>query len=75
VEGKQVIITGPTSGIGKEIAAQFAALGAELTLACRDLALGEQTADEIKRRSGKSSTVMHIDTGAAGRARIRAALS
>ncbi len=60
--GKQVIITGPTSGIGKEIAAQLAALGAEMILACRDLERGEQAADEITHRTGvKNCVVMHID--------------
>ena len=37
MKGKRVIITGPTSGIGKEIAVQLAALGAEIILACRDI--------------------------------------
>lgn len=61
--GKRVIITGPTSGIGKEMAAQVAALGAEVILACRDLAAGERTADEIARRTGaKNCAVMPIDT-------------
>lgn len=60
--GKRVIITGPTSGIGKEIAAQLAQLGAELVLACRDSARGEQTASEIARRTGaKNCSVMTID--------------
>jgi len=61
--GKRVIITGTTSGIGKEIAAQLALLGAELVLACRDLERGEQTADEIERHTGaKNCVVMRIDT-------------
>ena len=61
--GKRVIITGPTSGFGKEIAVQLAALGAEIVLACRDLARGERTVDEIARRTGaKNCVVMHIDT-------------
>ena len=61
--GKRVIITGPTSGIGKEMAAQLAALGAEVILACRDLADGGRTADEIARRTGaKNYAVMPIDT-------------
>ncbi len=60
--GKRVIITGPTSGIGKEIAVQLAALGAELVLACRDLGRGEQTASEIARRTGvKDCAVMRMD--------------
>ena len=38
MSGKRVIITGPTSGFGKEIALQLAAKGAEIVLACRDSA-------------------------------------
>ena len=63
MKGKRVIITGPTSGIGGEIAAELAALGADLVLACRDVGRGEQTAGEIARRTGaKNCVVMHIDT-------------
>jgi NAD(P)-dependent dehydrogenase (short-subunit alcohol dehydrogenase family) len=61
--GKRVIITGATSGFGKEIAGQLAVLGAELVFACRDVERGQQTADEIARRTGAKSCVpMHIDT-------------
>ena len=61
--GKRVIITGPTSGFGKEIAVQLALSGAEIVLACRDVQLGENTADEIARRTGaKNCVVMKIDT-------------
>jgi NAD(P)-dependent dehydrogenase (short-subunit alcohol dehydrogenase family) len=63
MENKIVIITGPTSGIGKEIAVQLAALGAELILGCRDVGRGKQTADEIAQRTGANNcTVMHVDT-------------
>jgi NAD(P)-dependent dehydrogenase (short-subunit alcohol dehydrogenase family) len=63
IKGKNVIITGPTSGFGKEIALQLAALDAEIVLACRDLQRGEQTANEIARQTGKKNCqVMHIDT-------------
>jgi short-subunit dehydrogenase len=37
MKGKRVILTGPTSGVGKEIALQLAVLGAELILGCRDI--------------------------------------
>jgi NAD(P)-dependent dehydrogenase (short-subunit alcohol dehydrogenase family) len=61
--GKRVIITGPTSGIGKEIAVQIASLGAELILGCRDIGRGKRTSDEIVSRTGmNNSTVSHIDT-------------
>ncbi len=63
MKGKRVVITGPTSGIGKEIAMQLAALGAELILGCRDIKKGKQTAAEItKAFDGSNTLVMHIDT-------------
>jgi len=63
IKGKRIIITGPTSGIGKEIAIGLSALGAEMVLGCRDVRLGEEMTEEIMRRTGsKSIAVMHIDT-------------
>jgi len=62
MKGKLAIVTGPTSGIGKEIATQLAAQGAEVVLACRDVAKGQATLEEIARRTGaKGVSVMHID--------------
>jgi NAD(P)-dependent dehydrogenase (short-subunit alcohol dehydrogenase family) len=63
MNGKRVIITGPTSGVGKEIARQLAPLGAELILACRDLKKGDKVASEINRHTGTSKPiVMQVDT-------------
>jgi NAD(P)-dependent dehydrogenase (short-subunit alcohol dehydrogenase family) len=63
MKGKRVLITGPTSGVGKEIAIQLASLGAELVLACRDLKKGKATAAEITRRTGATDlVVMKVDT-------------
>ena len=63
LQGKRVVVTGPTSGVGKEIAVGLAALGADLTLACRDVEKGEQVAAEITRQNGSSDVdVMQIDT-------------
>jgi len=63
MKGKRVLITGPTSGVGKEIAMQLAAFGAEVILACRDLKKGNKTAAEISRRTGASKlAVMGVDT-------------
>ena len=63
MKGKRVIITGPTSGVGKEIAMQLAALGAEIILACRDIQKGNETASEITQRTGSEKlVVMKIDT-------------
>ena len=63
MKGKRVVITGPTSGVGEEIAVQLAALGAEIILACRDIKKGKKTASEITRRTGSTKlVVMKIDT-------------
>lgn len=64
MKGKQVIITGPTSGIGKEIAIQLSAFGADIVLGCRDIVRGRQVAEEIYKNIPHSSSidVMQIDT-------------
>src|SRR5512143_570551 len=71
MHNKRVVITGPTSGVGKEAAIQLAALGAEVILGCRDLKKGRQTAAEITRITGSSTVVpMQVDTSS--QASIRA---
>jgi NAD(P)-dependent dehydrogenase (short-subunit alcohol dehydrogenase family) len=63
MKGKRVLITGPTSGVGKEMALQLAALGPELILGCRDVKKGDQVAAEIIRNYDSAKVnVMHIDT-------------
>lgn len=62
MKGKRVLITGPTSGIGKEIARQLAAMDAELILACRDIERGRMTAKEISHGNDSKITVMQVDT-------------
>jgi NAD(P)-dependent dehydrogenase (short-subunit alcohol dehydrogenase family) len=70
IEGKHVIITGATSGVGKEMAFGLAGLGADLVLACRDLERGGQTAAEIAQRTGRPApAVMQLD--ASSQASIR----
>jgi NAD(P)-dependent dehydrogenase (short-subunit alcohol dehydrogenase family) len=60
---KQIIITGPTSGIGKVIAFELAGAGVNLVLGCRDLARGEQTAQEILAHNPAASVeVLLVDT-------------
>ena len=52
LKGKTVVLTGPTSGIGKEIAIGLAGLGASLVLGCRDVDRGRAAAIEIQHRTG-----------------------
>jgi len=54
MKGKTVVITGPTSGIGKEIAVGLASQGAELVLGCRDLK-GEGEL-RMRSRAGRGRT-------------------
>jgi NAD(P)-dependent dehydrogenase (short-subunit alcohol dehydrogenase family) len=61
--GKRVIITGPTSGIGRQIALDLAALGAHVVLACRDVARGDDVAREISKNGGTGEIdVLQVDT-------------
>jgi retinol dehydrogenase-13 len=62
MKGKRVIVTGPTSGVGREIALQLAGLGAEVILACRDLQRGDLLANEIENHTGQKPVIMMIDT-------------
>lgn len=70
IREKLVLVTGPTTGIGREIAVQLADAGTRLVLACRDVAKGEALARELGRRPGTEAHVVHLE--ASSRASIRA---
>ena len=57
---RTVLVTGATSGIGRETARQLARLGAHVVLGVRDAARGEAVAREI-RSAGGSAEVLPID--------------
>jgi len=60
--GKTVVITGPTSGIGKEIAVGLAGLGANLVLGCRDAAKGKAVANVLQYDTDAASIeVVQVD--------------
>ncbi len=60
---RRVVVTGPTSGIGKEIARGLAAGGGEVVLACRDAERGKRTAQQIAADTGQAEpSVMVVDT-------------
>jgi NAD(P)-dependent dehydrogenase (short-subunit alcohol dehydrogenase family) len=60
--GKQVVITGPTSGIGRQIAIDLGTRGAHLVLACRDEAKGRDVARVIAANPEAGHVdVLHVD--------------
>jgi NAD(P)-dependent dehydrogenase (short-subunit alcohol dehydrogenase family) len=57
LEGKKALVTGGTSGIGREVTRQLAALGAEVVFSGRDAARGAETVAEIEAAGGKARFV------------------
>src|SRR5438128_11385919 len=55
MDGKVVLVTGATQGIGKESAAALAKLGATVVMVGRDKARGEAALAEVKTRSGSDA--------------------
>lgn len=53
--GKVAVVTGATSGIGKETAVELAARGATVVLAARSQEKGEATLAEVRDRSGSAT--------------------
>lgn len=56
LEGKVAIVTGATSGIGLETAAELAAAGAEVVLGCRHEGRAEKAIAQIRQRAPKART-------------------
>ncbi|GAB0097711.1 short-chain dehydrogenase TIC 32, chloroplastic [Sergentomyia squamirostris] len=52
LNGKIVIVTGATSGIGRALAKELAGKGATLILACRDIQKAENLRNEISENTG-----------------------
>lgn len=62
IEGKTAVVTGGNSGIGKAIAAELVARGAEVVIASRDLEKCEAAAEDIRNRTGGGVVdVMTVD--------------
>lgn len=58
---KHVVITGPTSGIGRGATRELARRGAHLTLLCRNLDKAASLVDEIVAEGGHSPEVVEMD--------------
>ncbi|KAF2755939.1 putative short-chain dehydrogenase [Pseudovirgaria hyperparasitica] len=58
--GHVILITGAASGIGIETARALHATGATLYLAVRDVAKGEQVADDVLRSSSDQSAIIKV---------------
>jgi NAD(P)-dependent dehydrogenase (short-subunit alcohol dehydrogenase family) len=71
LKGKTIVLTGATSGIGKEIAIVLAGLGADLVLGCRDTARGRAAAIEIQHRADAPEIVV-LDVDMSNRLSITA---
>ncbi len=61
LEGKRVVITGPTSGIGRASALRLAQMGADLTLLARDPGKAQALAEEIAQAGGIRPTLVQMD--------------
>jgi NAD(P)-dependent dehydrogenase (short-subunit alcohol dehydrogenase family) len=54
MEGRTILVTGATAGLGRETAQQCAALGARVLLLARDRARGERAVQEIVAATGNA---------------------
>ncbi|KAL1497827.1 hypothetical protein ABEB36_008719 [Hypothenemus hampei] len=58
MNGKTVIVTGATGGIGKETVRDLAGRDARVILACRNIENGEKVREEIANQTGNSNLIV-----------------
>jgi NAD(P)-dependent dehydrogenase (short-subunit alcohol dehydrogenase family) len=64
---RRILVTGPTAGIGRQIAFDLATPGTHLVLGCRDLTRGERVAGELRRMTRPDAvSVLRVDTSDQG---------
>lgn len=61
--GKNVLITGGSSGLGAETARAMAAAGADVTITARTEAKGQPIVDQIRASTGKTISVESLELG------------
>lgn len=69
IDGTKVLLTGASSGIGRELGRELAQRGALLALAARRRPLLESLAEEIRADGGPPPTVLETDLARRGAAR------
>jgi len=69
--GKTCLITGATSGIGKEIASGLARMGATVVIVGRSREKTESTVSEIKSKTGRSNGVSSLAADLSSQSSIR----
>jgi NAD(P)-dependent dehydrogenase (short-subunit alcohol dehydrogenase family) len=67
--GKTVLITGSTDGVGRYVATQLAAAGANVLIHGRDKARGQTLSEEIKRAGGGAPAFYQADLSSLAEAR------
>jgi NAD(P)-dependent dehydrogenase (short-subunit alcohol dehydrogenase family) len=60
LRGKVAMVTGASSGMGKEIALALAGTGANVVMVCRNPARGEAARAEVQQKSGNSAVELLI---------------
>jgi len=68
IDGKNILITGASSGIGRALAQEFAARGTRLAIASRTLAKLETVAQEVVKSGGVKPLVFQADLSQPGEA-------
>jgi NAD(P)-dependent dehydrogenase (short-subunit alcohol dehydrogenase family) len=58
LDGKRLLITGGSRGLGREMALAIAEAGADVMLVGRDQASLEKTADDVRQRGRVAATIM-----------------
>ena len=61
MEGKTVLITGSTDGVGRYVATQLALAGAQVLIHGRDKARAKTLSEEIKREGGGEPAFYQAD--------------
>jgi NAD(P)-dependent dehydrogenase (short-subunit alcohol dehydrogenase family) len=72
IDGKTCLVTGSTSGIGKEIAKGLAGMGASVVLVGRDKTKCEAVANEIAQQTGSKNPIAYLVADLASQSSIRA---